>query len=68
MFTIPSVAERRAVEIAREEELEEARAPEVTPEELLAGIFSAVHDFTYVIQQHDDMAAAILHLDSPAAL
>jgi len=25
-------------------------------------IFSAVHDFTHVIQQHDDMAAAILHL------
>jgi sigma-B regulation protein RsbU (phosphoserine phosphatase) len=33
------------------------------PDELLTCIFSAVHDFTHVIQQHDDMAAAILHLD-----
>ena len=32
------------------------------PAELLDRIFSAVHDFTDVIQQHDDMAAAILHL------
>jgi sigma-B regulation protein RsbU (phosphoserine phosphatase) len=36
----------------------------LTPVELLARIFSAVHDFTHVIQQHDDMAAAILHLAS----
>jgi hypothetical protein len=36
---------------------------EVAPEELLARIFSAVHEFTHAIQQHDDMAAAILHLD-----
>jgi sigma-B regulation protein RsbU (phosphoserine phosphatase) len=34
----------------------------LAPEELLARIFSAVHEFTHVIQQHDDMAAAILHL------
>jgi sigma-B regulation protein RsbU (phosphoserine phosphatase) len=34
----------------------------LTPAELLDRIFSAVHDFTHVIQQHDDMAAAILHL------
>lgn len=35
-----------------------------TPGELLAHIFSAVHGFTHVIQQHDDMAAAIFHLDT----
>lgn len=34
------------------------------PEELLRQIFVAVRDFTHVIQQHDDMAAAILQLDS----
>lgn len=32
------------------------------PEELLAGIFSAVNNFTHVIRQHDDMAAAIFQL------
>lgn len=37
---------------------------ELAPEELLARIFSAVHEFTHVIQQHDDMAAAILHLNA----
>lgn len=41
---------------------------QVTSEELLARIFSAVHEFTHVIQQHDDMAAAILHLDSSGTL
>ena len=45
-----------------------AQRCEVAPEALLGRIFSAVHEFTHVIQQHDDMAAAILHLDSPAAL
>lgn len=34
----------------------------LSPEELLTQIFLAVQDFTHVIQQHDDMAAAILHL------
>jgi phosphoserine phosphatase RsbU/P len=33
------------------------------PTELLARIFSAVHEFTHAIQQHDDMAAAIFHLE-----
>jgi sigma-B regulation protein RsbU (phosphoserine phosphatase) len=33
-----------------------------TPHELLSRIFSAVHEFTHVIHQHDDMAAAIFHL------
>jgi sigma-B regulation protein RsbU (phosphoserine phosphatase) len=33
-----------------------------SPTELLARIFSAVHDFTDVIRQHDDMAAVIFHL------
>jgi sigma-B regulation protein RsbU (phosphoserine phosphatase) len=33
-----------------------------TPDELLTRIFSAVHEFTHVIHQHDDMAAAIFHL------
>jgi serine phosphatase RsbU (regulator of sigma subunit) len=35
-----------------------------SPTELLVRIFSAVHDFTDVIRQHDDMAAVIFHLDS----
>jgi phosphoserine phosphatase RsbU/P len=34
----------------------------LSPTELLTRIFSAVHDFSHVIQQHDDMAAAIFHL------
>ena len=34
----------------------------LTPPELLANIFSAVHEFSKAIQQHDDMAAAIFHL------
>jgi sigma-B regulation protein RsbU (phosphoserine phosphatase) len=34
------------------------------PTELLARIFSAVHKFTDVIRQHDDMAAVIFHLGS----
>ena len=34
------------------------------PTELLTRIFSAVHDFTDVIRQHDDMAAVIFHLGS----
>ena len=34
------------------------------PAVLLARIFSAVHDFTHAIQQHDDMVAAIFHLKS----
>ena len=29
--------------------------------ELLARIFSAVHDFTNGVQQHDDMAATVFH-------
>jgi phosphoserine phosphatase RsbU/P len=33
-----------------------------SPSELLLRIFLAVHDFTDVIQQHDDMAAVIFHL------
>jgi serine phosphatase RsbU (regulator of sigma subunit) len=32
------------------------------PTELLVRIFLAVHDFTDVIRQHDDMAAVIFHL------
>jgi hypothetical protein len=36
----------------------------VPPTELLARIFSAVHDFTDVIRQHDDMAALIFRLGS----
>jgi sigma-B regulation protein RsbU (phosphoserine phosphatase) len=36
----------------------------VPPMELLARIFSAVHDFTDVIHQHDDMAALIFRLGS----
>ena len=32
------------------------------PTELLVRIFSAVHAFTDVIRQHDDMAAVIFHL------
>jgi sigma-B regulation protein RsbU (phosphoserine phosphatase) len=35
----------------------------LSPEELLRQIFLAVHNFTHVIQQHDDMAAAILQVD-----
>jgi sigma-B regulation protein RsbU (phosphoserine phosphatase) len=35
-----------------------------SPTEQLARIFSAVHDFTDVIRQHDDMAAVIFHLTS----
>jgi phosphoserine phosphatase RsbU/P len=35
----------------------------LSPEELLSQIFLAVHNFTHVIQQHDDMAAAILQVD-----
>lgn len=35
----------------------------LSPEQLVRQIFLAVHDFTHVIQQHDDMAAAILRLD-----
>jgi sigma-B regulation protein RsbU (phosphoserine phosphatase) len=34
----------------------------LSPPELLARIFSAVHDFTDVIRQHDDMAAVIFRL------
>jgi len=34
------------------------------PTELLTRIFSAVHDFTDVNRQHDDMAAVIFHLGS----
>jgi sigma-B regulation protein RsbU (phosphoserine phosphatase) len=33
-----------------------------SPTVLLGHIFSAVHDFTDVIRQHDDMAAVIFHL------
>jgi phosphoserine phosphatase RsbU/P len=33
-----------------------------SPTELLGRIFSAVHEFTDVIRQHDDMAAVIFHL------
>ena len=32
------------------------------PAELLARIFSSVHDFTQAIRQHDDMSAAIFQL------
>ena len=32
------------------------------PTELLTRIFSAVRDFTHVIQQHDDMAAVMFRL------
>ena len=35
-----------------------------SPTELLVRIFSAVHVFTDVIRQHDDMAAVIFHLGS----
>ena len=35
-----------------------------SPTELLARIFSAVHDFTDVIRQHGDRAAVIFHLGS----
>ena len=35
-----------------------------SPTELLERIFSAVHAFTDVIRQHDDMAAVIFHLGS----
>jgi sigma-B regulation protein RsbU (phosphoserine phosphatase) len=34
------------------------------PTELLAHIFAAVHSFTDVIRQHDDMAAVIFRLGS----
>jgi hypothetical protein len=35
-----------------------------SPTELLERVFSAEHDFTDVIRQHDDMAAVIFHLGS----
>jgi serine phosphatase RsbU (regulator of sigma subunit) len=35
-----------------------------SPTDLLGRIFSAVHEFTDVIRQHDDMAAVIFHLTS----
>jgi phosphoserine phosphatase RsbU/P len=35
-----------------------------SPTELLLRIFTAVHDFTDVIRQHDDMSAVIFHLGS----
>jgi sigma-B regulation protein RsbU (phosphoserine phosphatase) len=35
-----------------------------SPTELLMRIFSAVHEFTDLIRQHDDMAAVIFHLGS----
>ena len=35
-----------------------------SPTELLLRIFTAVHEFTDVIRQHDDMAAVIFHLGS----
>jgi phosphoserine phosphatase RsbU/P len=35
-----------------------------SPTELLVRIFSAVHSFTDLIRQHDDMAAVIFHLGS----
>jgi sigma-B regulation protein RsbU (phosphoserine phosphatase) len=34
----------------------------LSPVELLARIFSAVHNFTQAIRQHDDMAAAIFQV------
>jgi sigma-B regulation protein RsbU (phosphoserine phosphatase) len=34
------------------------------PSEFLANIFSAVHEFSQPIQQHDDMAAAVFHLSA----
>ncbi len=37
-------------------------ARNLPPAELLARIFSSVHDFTQAIQQHDDMAATICQL------
>ncbi len=48
MLTIPSLAERRAVEIAREEELEEARAIQsvmLPAETLHAGRVTVAHKF-----------------------
>jgi len=39
-----------------------------SPTELLARIFAAVHDFTDVIRQHDDMAAVIFQLGSSETL
>jgi len=36
----------------------------LSPTQLLARIFSAVHSFTDVIRQHDDMAAVIFRLGS----
>jgi serine phosphatase RsbU (regulator of sigma subunit) len=64
MLTIPSVAERQAVDfgIDRLMAICVARGG-LSPQELLRQIFLAVHSFTHVIQQHDDMAAAILQLD-----
>jgi sigma-B regulation protein RsbU (phosphoserine phosphatase) len=34
----------------------------LTPTELLSHIFSEVHEFSHMIQQHDDMSATIFHI------